>query len=319
MSTAGERFLRNLDWNLLYTFNTIVEEGSITGAARKLSLSQPSVSNSLKRFESSLGVTLIIRRKGEFSLTYEGRRVYEQLSSANSIISDLVDNFTHTEETLQGKLEIQIASHISFPPFDRALRKFNELYSNVLISLNTHPSAEIINSVSSSCLNIGISNKKVSQPELRIDELGNEPLGFYCGPSHDLFGRQDLKIEDISSYPYVSFESDQPGEGLSVIAEFRSDKKIWGRLAAISSNEEEVRRLIMSGVGFGSLSIQAAKLYVENNLLWQLPPYEDLPLVKIYLVTPEKTRLSDIEKRFISILRKESNNHILHSYFNSNG
>ncbi|MFZ6043484.1 helix-turn-helix domain-containing protein, partial [Vibrio natriegens] len=72
MLTSHERLLRNLDWNLLYTFLTIVDESSITGAARKLSLSQPSVSNALKRLECHLGVKLITRRKGVFTLTSQG-------------------------------------------------------------------------------------------------------------------------------------------------------------------------------------------------------------------------------------------------------
>ena len=38
MLSPRERLLRNLDWNLLYTFLVIVEESSITGAARKLAL-----------------------------------------------------------------------------------------------------------------------------------------------------------------------------------------------------------------------------------------------------------------------------------------
>ena len=80
MLSPRERLLRNLDWNLLYTFLVIVEESSITGAARRLSLSQPSVSNALKRLEEHLGMRLIQRRKGMFALTEQGLRVYEYVS-----------------------------------------------------------------------------------------------------------------------------------------------------------------------------------------------------------------------------------------------
>ena len=44
-----------LDWNLLRTYMVIVQEGSITGGANRLSLAQPSVSNALKRLEERLG------------------------------------------------------------------------------------------------------------------------------------------------------------------------------------------------------------------------------------------------------------------------
>lgn len=318
MLTARERLLRNLDWNLLYTFITIVEEGSITGAARKLSLSQPSISNALKRFETHLGVALIVRRKGEFSLTYQGLQVYEYISSANNILSHLADQFSDTEDALQGELEIKIASHICSTSIDQALARYNELYPNVLICIDTQPSAEIVNSVAESRLNIGISNKKISQTGLRFDLIGYEELGFYCGAKHELFGKEDIPISDLSGYPYVSFESDQPGEGLSAIAQIRSEQSFWGKLAAISSNEEEVRRLILAGVGFGTLSVEGAKLFVDQGLLWQLPPYENLPFAHIYLTTPENSPLSEVEMRFISILREEVSNNIRDAHFPPN-
>lgn len=63
MLNPKDRLLRNLDWNLLYTFLTIVNEGGISAAARKLSLSQPSVSNALKRLEEHVDKRLILRKK----------------------------------------------------------------------------------------------------------------------------------------------------------------------------------------------------------------------------------------------------------------
>ncbi|MCE7630339.1 LysR family transcriptional regulator, partial [Vibrio fluvialis] len=60
---------------------TIVNEGGISAAARKLSLSQPSVSNALKRLEEHVDKRLILRKKGVFALTLHGMRVYEYASS----------------------------------------------------------------------------------------------------------------------------------------------------------------------------------------------------------------------------------------------
>ena len=57
----SDRLVRELDWNLLRTFIAIVQEGGITAAADRLLLKQPSVSNALKRLETSLGKRLIER------------------------------------------------------------------------------------------------------------------------------------------------------------------------------------------------------------------------------------------------------------------
>ncbi|MBV1842435.1 LysR family transcriptional regulator [Photobacterium ganghwense] len=304
MLTSHERLLRNLDWNLLYTFLTIVDESSITGAARKLSLSQPSVSNALKRLECHLGVKLITRRKGVFTLTSQGLKVYEYASSTRRVLADMAAQFSEDEHAIHGEIDIQIASHIHCPAFDQTLADFHQLYPNVLFTINTQPSAEIVRAVKDGEIHIGICNKKTSQTGLSFDLLGYEQMGFYCSRRHALYGHTDLSIEDLSGLSYVSFESDQPGEGLSAIAQLRSQQPFWGKLVAVSSNEEEIRRFILAGVGFGALTVEGARPYVEQGALWQLPPYQQLPVADIYLVTPENVPLSDVESRFVAMLRQ---------------
>ncbi len=307
MLSPRERFLRNLDWNLLYTFLTIVDEGSITGAARKLAYSQPSVSNALKRLEAYLGVRLILRRKGVFSLTDQGLRVYEYAASVGSILSPMAEQFAADKGAITGEINIEIASHINCPPFDRTLARYHARYPNVFITTNTQPSADIVSAVAEGRLRIGLGNKKVAQTGLRFDLLGYEQMAFYCGRRHPLYGREALTLDDLRGLAYVSFESDQPGEGLGAIAQFRSEQQFWGKLVAVSSNEEEVRRLILAGVGFGALTVEAARPFVEQGALWPLPPYAQLPVTEVYLVTPENVPLTEAEQLFVAMLRKAAN------------
>ena len=58
-------------------FIAIVESGSLTKAAEKLYVSQPSLSQYVKRLESSLGVELFDRTASPLRLTYTGERYYE--------------------------------------------------------------------------------------------------------------------------------------------------------------------------------------------------------------------------------------------------
>lgn len=51
----AERLARELDWNLLRTFIVLAQSGSVTRAADKLRLKQPTVSSALKRLEDRLG------------------------------------------------------------------------------------------------------------------------------------------------------------------------------------------------------------------------------------------------------------------------
>ena len=67
-----DRIARELDWNLLRTFVVLAESRSVSEAAQKLSLKQPSVSTALKRLEDRLGRKLINRSPGRYTLTDAG-------------------------------------------------------------------------------------------------------------------------------------------------------------------------------------------------------------------------------------------------------
>ncbi len=306
MLNTKDRLLRNLDWNLLYTFLIIVNEGGISAAARRLSLSQPSVSNALKRLEEHLDKRLILRKKGVFTLTLHGMRVYEYASSVGRIVGTMADQFVDQTDNIQGELNIEIASHLQCPAFDSTLVEYHGLFPNVIFNINTYPSADIVSHVVDGELRIGLSNKKIAKTGVRCDFLGYEQMGFYCGHTHACFGKEGLTIEDIRGLPYVSFESDQPGEGLDAIAQFREQQQFWGKLVGISSNLEEVRRMIIAGLGFGALTVESAKPYVAQGLLWPLPPYASLPVTDMYLVTPDTVSLNEIEMRFIQLLKQQT-------------
>jgi hypothetical protein len=65
---ADDKFVTNLDWNLLRTFVVIVEEESITRAASRLLRRQPAISLALQRLETDLGMRLIERGGGARAL-----------------------------------------------------------------------------------------------------------------------------------------------------------------------------------------------------------------------------------------------------------
>ena len=79
MSFPLDRLAVQLDWNLLRTFMVIVQERSITGAAQRLNISQPSVSSALRRLEERLELRLVERGAGQtFVVTRAGEAVYRE-------------------------------------------------------------------------------------------------------------------------------------------------------------------------------------------------------------------------------------------------
>ena len=62
----------DIDWNLIKSFVTVAETGSLSAAARKLSASQPTLGRHIGELEQALGVTLFRRGRHGYELTEAG-------------------------------------------------------------------------------------------------------------------------------------------------------------------------------------------------------------------------------------------------------
>tara|TARA_R110000868_G_scaffold349535_1_gene610866 strand:+ start:239 stop:1225 length:987 start_codon:yes stop_codon:yes gene_type:complete len=298
----SERLARELDWNLLRTFIAIVQEGGITAAADRLLLKQPSVSNALKRLETSLGKRLVDRGPSHFRVTDAGQRLYAEALEIHGTIARLTVELRDIEDAIRGHVRIRLASHVVFPPLDETLREFSHRHQNVSFDLSVRTSADVVASVLEKEASLGICLVHRQHPDLTYDKLFREHFGFFCGPTHRFFGQKDLALEDLDGEPSVTFDTDSLQDALRPIAVLRTQLNLDATIRATSSQLEEVKRLIVAGVGIGPLPIHAVTRDIEDGLLWRLPPYDNPPAIDIYLVTNPASRLNRAEKGLIEML-----------------
>ncbi len=69
------------NYNELYLFMQVVQEGSFTAAAKRLGLAQSGVSRSVRELEERLGVQLLVRTTRKLSLTQAGEQLYQKTAS----------------------------------------------------------------------------------------------------------------------------------------------------------------------------------------------------------------------------------------------
>ncbi|OKH90146.1 LysR family transcriptional regulator [Thalassospira sp. TSL5-1] len=293
---------RRFDWNLLHTFTVIVEERSITGAANRLLLRQPSVSNALKRLEDQIGARLIDRERGRFEVTEQGLALYHECREICGAIGRLSDVMQDSGSQLTGHLHLWMASHVVFPPLDEALFEFNRQHPHVTYEINVATSAHVVSQVLSQQASFGICLVNEQHPRLDYRRLYREHFGFFCGPTHHLFGRKDVTLADLRHEAFVSFSTDQLSDALAPVAVLRAREGMKGKVIATSPHLEEVRRLINAGLGIGPLPIHVVKSARDRGVLWQLPPYEAPPAIDIYLVTNPRMSLGRAERFFIDNL-----------------
>lgn len=299
-----ERLARTLDWNLLRTFVVIVDEGGITAAARRLLLRQPSVTNALKRLEDQLGRRLIERGGGRFALTEAGRLLYDECVEIYGNVWRLATILRDVREEVSGHVTIAMASHVVCPPFDAALSDFHRRHPQATLSIEVATSAAVVQAVLQKQASFGVALVHRRLAPLRYRQVFREHFGFFCGPGHRLFGRRGLSLADLREESFVSFKTDRLTDALRPVALLRAQEAIEDRIVGTSSHLEEVRRLIIAGLGIGPLPIHVVERDVADGLLWRLPPYETPPAIDIFLVSHPRAQLNRAERALIMILEE---------------
>lgn len=299
LPSRNDRLIWELDWNLLRTFVVIAEVKSITRAAERLNLKQPSVSNALRRLEARLGRKLVDRDATRFELTDVGRLLYEQSVEVFGTISQLPLLMRGVSEDVTGHVTIALASHVVSPLLDRALGDFHRTYPRASITLSVAPSVEVTKQVRERRASFGIC--LVSQRDTALDYLAfyREFFGFFCGPGHRLYGRENLTLADLEGESSVSFQTDHISDALRPVALLRSEAKLDANVVGVSSSLEEVRRMILAGLGIGPLPLHVARRDVADGLLWPLPPYDASPAIDIFLLTNPEKVLNRAERALI--------------------
>ncbi|MFC0268455.1 LysR family transcriptional regulator [Kushneria aurantia] len=156
------------------TFITLVETGSFTHTARKLAMTQPGVSQHIRKLEQYLDRTLLHRHGRRFTLTEAGRRAYDY--SVRLFAEH--EQFRHSldDESLDSG-DCRIASPASvglmFYPFALG---YQQLYSGLTISYNFAFNNEIVQDVLAGRHDMGILTDMTRHPDLEYELWHHEPL-----------------------------------------------------------------------------------------------------------------------------------------------
>ena len=294
-----------LDWNLVRTFLVIVQEGSITGAATRLDLKQPTVSNALRRLEETLGHRLIDRGPRRFRPTAQGEALFAEARDMFGALGRLPALLNDVSGEVSGEVALSMATHVVSPLVDSTLAEFQRRHPAARVAIQVRSSRQVLEDVRARRCSFGICLIRSEAEDLEYAHLYTEHFGFFCGPTHPLFGRRRLTLADLEGERSVSFDTDQLDDVLGPVALLRARANFSGEPVGVSNNLEEVRRMVIAGLGVGPLPIHVVARDIADGLLWRLPPYEDPPAVGVSVVRHLANRLSRAEEAFHAILARK--------------
>ncbi|SDI92948.1 transcriptional regulator, LysR family [Pseudomonas delhiensis] len=300
----GRHLNDRLDWNLLRTWLVIGQERSISRAAARLHLTQPAVSQALRRLEEQLGAALVQRRGPRFEVTALGEEILRIAGDINGNVSRLAAALEQPADQVVGKVRLLSISRIQSDFYDGFLADFHRAHPGVELDIEVMRSADVLSALQQKTATLGLALCRQPSPRLEQRAFLRQRYVFLCGRHHPFFGRRDLRLADLQGENYVTFTSDQIGEVLSPLTIFRDQQGFTGKLVASSPSLEEVRRLVHCGFGIGCLPRHIVADDLAQGRLWALPPEDGVANVDIHLLWNREQKHTQAERCFLGELLK---------------
>ena len=125
----------NINFELYKIFYEVALAGSISGGAKKLMISQPAVTQAIHNLEDELGGKLFIRTPKGVIFTNEGSELFEYVSMGIKYFENGANKFSSLKELDSGVINIGATTTISECFLLPYLKRFRELYPNIVINI----------------------------------------------------------------------------------------------------------------------------------------------------------------------------------------
>lgn len=158
----------------LRTFMSLVKTNHFTRTAELLNMTQPGVSQHIKKLEAMLGKPLLNRYGKKFELTSTGEVLFQyglQLADAESELLEKVAD----DELYVGDCKLACSGSMAMQLYPKLLQ-LQQQYPGLILSVEAAPNPKIVERVKINQSDIGIVTRPIDDPKLEQERLGEDSL-----------------------------------------------------------------------------------------------------------------------------------------------
>jgi DNA-binding transcriptional LysR family regulator len=279
---------------LLQTFLVVAEVGQISEAARRLHLSQPTVTGQIRRLEANLETTLFIRSAHGVSLTPRGAQLRERLQEVFAELEQILRELDRTREVTE---TVTLAASTTLARYfvPRIFIRFHHYHPASALHLTVGNTEEVLNHLRQHNVGLGLVEGHQRSPGVRLEPfIPDEIIPVSAARISDTKLRRRIEgvqsARDLEGVPLIWRES---GAGTRSVVESAlkdggvNPRKLDQRYELGSS--EAIKSLVIAGLGIGFFSsweiqqelamglvrqINIPGLSIQRMFSWALPSGE---------------------------------------------
>jgi LysR family transcriptional regulator, regulator for metE and metH len=244
----------------LQMISAIVESGSMTNAANKLFLTQPSLSHQLKEIESRLGVNLFLRVNKKLLLTPAGEKLFKEANEILPRLSRIENDLQNGSATKELRISTQCYTCYHWLP--KLMQVFQKDFSDISLDIV----AEAIDDPHQYLLNdkvdLVVTGIKVEKRGIHYEKLFDDELVLLVPPGHRLASKDFVTPKDFADEHMIIYKS----KGSDFFINNVLDKAgvSSSRITKMQLTEARVE-LVKAGIGITVLSKWLVQPFLGNK------------------------------------------------------
>jgi LysR family hydrogen peroxide-inducible transcriptional activator len=206
----------------------VAEEGTFSQAAKKLYVTQPSLSQSIKRIEQELGTELFDRRTNPLTLTYAGSLYVDRAKKILQVKQDLLRQIEDMSDLKCGQLRIGTSYSRTAYLLTQILPEFKRRFPGIDITLIEGTVGELQDYAAEGATDLAFVYLPIRREELLYEPLLDEKILAAVPPGHWI-SRKYGKTSQTGPFPAISF-ADLADEEFVVMKHNRKMRSIFSQL-----------------------------------------------------------------------------------------
>lgn len=288
--------LSDIDLRMLRIYRAVVENGGFSAAEVQLNITRSAISIAISDLEERLGFKLCQRGRSGFSLTEQGRYVYEYTLQLLSSIENFRTQVNSLHTHLIGELNIGITDNLVTMPemkITNALARLKEAGPEVKVNIRMIPPTEVEMGVLDGKLHVGMVPSLRNLSGLEYSPLYEERSKLYCSSDHPLYKETAANV-DLSSWDAV----------VPAYAQTPEIKQCYQALksSATATDREGVAFLILTGKYIGYLPEHFAHQWVVEDRMKAIEPSQYHYQTQFSVITRKSRRANIVLESYLEYL-----------------
>ncbi len=285
-----------MDLRSLHYFITIVEEGNISKAAKKLHLTQPPLSHAIKVLEEELGVSLFHRGSRFIELTEAGQLLYKKAKTMLEIENQSLKELNDLKKGISGSLSIGCVSSNHQFLLNNGIIEFHNKYPHVSFEIHEGNTYELLDMLDKNLIEVAIVRTPFNKEKFHYFAFDAQPMIAVYHDQYFFNMPESIPLSSLASYPLIMYRRFQ-GLMDSLTKENHLD------LTFIAKTDDARTALLWAEAGLGVALVPSYALHYNHSVHLQSIVIKEKKLeTNIAIATKKGAYQSSILKDFISML-----------------